>query len=292
MKEKGLMIDKEGICYPFGTHGGNETLASGHKLSFEKDVVDQYFKKLNLNYDKGETVYTNAESLSREGNIIIFNRRLNAHTSTQILAYMPINPTRNQIQTLRIKEQELDQTELKAIHELHPNSVNYVDATDYASILDYINTKTRLPENGDIIFEDGTILPFGNYVCPDEDGYFTAPTHTKYFMQEIVPSFEFRKSDHFYIDDDILYLNSIRFSLEGLLLIFNNQKGKNKESEILVYAPMNPTEEQLNTLTTQEKILRTEVQKVYTFLSYDVDDYLEYESLEEYLKEKENKKQK
>ena len=46
MKEKGLMIDKEGICYPFGTHGGNETLASGHKLSFEKDVVDQYFKKL------------------------------------------------------------------------------------------------------------------------------------------------------------------------------------------------------------------------------------------------------
>lgn len=150
MKEKGLMIDKEGICYPFGTHGGNETLASGHKLSFEKDVVDQYFKKLNLNYDKGETVYTNAESLSREGNIMIFNRRLNAHTSTQILAYMPINPTVDQLDYLKLIQEELDKTELKAIHELHPTSINYSDATDYSSILEYINKKTQNLSKKDI----------------------------------------------------------------------------------------------------------------------------------------------
>ena len=108
MKEKGLMIDKDGIYYPFGTNSGNETLASGHKLSFEKDVVDQYFKKLNLNYDKGETVYTNAENLSREGNIMIFNIRLNAYTSTQILAYMPINPTVAQLDYLKLIQRNLD----------------------------------------------------------------------------------------------------------------------------------------------------------------------------------------
>lgn len=292
MKEKGLMIDREGNIYPFGIHGGSESLDSGHKISFESDVVNKYFQELGIQYDKDETVYSNAEKLSREGNIVIFNQTLNNFTSTQILAYMPINPTRKQIQVLREKEQELDKMERKAIHELNLVSNKYSDAIDYDSILDYINKKTHLQENGDVIFEDGTILSFGNYVCPDEDEYPLSSTHTQSFMNEILPSFEFRASNYIYKDDDNIYLNGIRFSQEGLVMIFNNQKSRMKESEILVYLPMNPTDYQLETLKLQKNILRTEVQSVYTFLSYDLDDYIEYESLEEYIKEKQEEKHK
>ena len=81
---------------------------------------------------------------------MIFNIRLNAYTSTQILAYMPINPTVAQLDYLKLIQEELDKTELKAIHELHPTSINYSDATDYSSILEYINKKTQNLSKKDI----------------------------------------------------------------------------------------------------------------------------------------------
>ena len=63
---------------------------------------------------------------------------------------MPINPTVAQLDYLKLIQEELDKTELKTIHELHPTSINYSDATDYSSILEYINKKTQNLSKKDI----------------------------------------------------------------------------------------------------------------------------------------------
>ena len=61
-----------------------------------------------------------------------------------------------------------------------------------------------MKEKGIVIFEDGNVLAFGTYVCPDEDGYFESSTHETDFKNEVVSSTEFKLSDHYYIDEDSL----------------------------------------------------------------------------------------
>ena len=48
MKEKGFIIDREGKLTTFGIHGLRETTESGHKKTFESDIVDTpYFQNLD-----------------------------------------------------------------------------------------------------------------------------------------------------------------------------------------------------------------------------------------------------
>ena len=139
-------------------------------------------------------------------------------------------------------------------------------------------------EKETVIFEDGNVLAFGTYVCPDEDGYFESSTHETDFKNEVVSSTEFKLSDHYYIDEDSLYINALRLSLEGLAFIFNNKAGANKPTEILAYMPENPTAEQLEALKSQKKILGTEINNIYVFQSYDFDDYTTFDTLQDYIK--------
>ena len=147
-----------------------------------------------------------------------------------------------------------------------------------------------MKEKGIVIFEDGNVLPFGTYVCPDEEGYFYSPTHEADFQKEVVSSIEFKLSDHYYIDEDSLYKNALRLSLEGLAFIFNNKAGVNKPTEILAYMPENPTSEQLEALKLQKKILETEINNIYVFQSYDFDDFTTFDTLQDYIKKNINTK--
>lgn len=140
-----------------------------------------------------------------------------------------------------------------------------------------------MKEKGRIIFENGHVLPFGTYVCPDEDGYFDSPTHEMDFVKEVIPSTEFKLSDHYYVDETSLYQNAIRLSKEGLIFIFNKKKGVDSPTEILAYVPDSPTEEQINSLKNEHEILDTELQKVCCFNSFCSNDYNQYESLENYI---------
>lgn len=147
-----------------------------------------------------------------------------------------------------------------------------------------------MKEKGFIIFEDGMLLPFGIYTCPDEVSYLDTPTHEEDFIREVVPSIVFKFFDHTYNKDESFYQNAINLSLEGIFMIINNQKEKNGPSEILVYAPQNPTEEQLNTLKDEERILNIDVQEVCEYQSCEIDDYLNYDNLTSYIKTKSEKR--
>ena len=140
-----------------------------------------------------------------------------------------------------------------------------------------------MAEQGMIILEDGTKLSFGTYYCPDDPMYFTTPTHEKSFNNEIVPSFEFRSSDHIYNEDLSLYHNALQFSLDGMIVILNNQASTQAPTSVLAYVPMVPTEEQLNALKENETLQNIEIQNVHAFQSYDFDDTVDYDSFENYI---------
>lgn len=147
-----------------------------------------------------------------------------------------------------------------------------------------------MKEKGIVIFEDGNILPFGTYICPGEEGYLNSPTHESDFTKEIVSSIEFRNSDHYYIDENSLYQNALRLSLEGLIIILNKREGTNKPTEILAFMPENPTPEQLETLRSQKEILETKINNICVFNSYDFNDYTQFDTLQDYIKKNTNTK--
>lgn len=290
--EKGFMMDQDGVVTKFGILNGIGSTENSHKNCFEREIVNTaYFESLGIEYDFDSTVYTNAENLSRQGIILVFNHQLNSVAQTQITAYMPINPTKKQIQSLRLLQPKIDQIKIKKLYELHSN--NYNDALEYSSFLDYLDSKVRMKEKGIVIFKDGTTLPFGNYVCPDEPKYLMTPTHASDFIHDIVSSSAFKLSNYVYddTDDDInLYRNLLRFSLDGLITIVNNQKSSTGPTEILCYVTSDPTEEQLSSLEQQKKVLDIEIQNVCEFCSYDYDDYIKYDDLRDYINKKRNVK--
>lgn len=148
-----------------------------------------------------------------------------------------------------------------------------------------------MKEKGIVIFEDGNVLPFGTYVCPDEEGYFYSPTHEADFTQEIVPSTEFKLSDHYYIDENSLYQNALRLSLEGLIIILNKQQGSENPTEIMAFMPENPTSKQIESLINNQ-IMEAKIQEINVFNSYDFNDYHKYNDLTTYIQEKNEKKEK
>ena len=148
MKEKGFIIDKDGKLTTFGVHGLPQTTESGHKRTFEKDIVDtSYFESLNIFYNKETSVYSNALRLSRENGIIfVFNQQLNNFAPTQVYSYAPDSPTKQQLLTLELKKEELDKSEIVRIGVYY--SDNYVDVKEYDSFNDYIIEKQQI-KSGD-----------------------------------------------------------------------------------------------------------------------------------------------
>lgn len=149
-----------------------------------------------------------------------------------------------------------------------------------------------MKEQGIIILEDGTNIPFGTYYCPDEPQYLNSPSHESSFIEEVVPSISFRLSNHIYEAELDFYQNSLRLSLEGVVMIINNQKSTNYPTEVLAYVPNNPSLEQLASMEESEVLSKIEIQKIYQFESYNFDDYIEYDSFSHYIKEKKECKKK
>ena len=143
-----------------------------------------------------------------------------------------------------------------------------------------------MEEGGIVIFEDGEILSFGKYVPPDHPQYHNIPGHEKSFHNEVIPSFAFKLSNHDYNDRLNLYQNILKLSLDGMIIIINNQQSITAKTEVMSYVPSNPTDEQLNSLKDNDKLLKIEIQKVYEFASFDFDDYLEYEGFQDYINSK------
>ncbi|MBE6146898.1 MAG: hypothetical protein E7168_01030 [Firmicutes bacterium] len=140
-------------------------------------------------------------------------------------------------------------------------------------------------ESGLIIYKDGTVEYFGRHVCTDEETYIESSTHEESFIKEIVESLNFKFSNLQYNYDNSFYQNALELSLNGEMIIINNQLTTDSPTEILGYVPQEPTEEQLQSLLTdelQEKLNTMEIKRLYEFQSLDFDDYLEYETIEEY----------
>lgn len=146
-------------------------------------------------------------------------------------------------------------------------------------------------EQGMVIFEDGTTLPFGNYVCPDEPQYRYSKVHETGFMEEIITSIPFRLSDHIYNDNLDLYHNSAILSFDGLIIILNKQQSTTSPTEILAFVPGKPTKEQYTALETNETLSKIEIQVVTEYQSYDFNDRIHYANLNEYLKKKKEMKE-
>lgn len=143
-----------------------------------------------------------------------------------------------------------------------------------------------MKEQGIVIFEDGTNLSFGKYYCQNQVEYLNTPGHEESFKKEILPNINFKFSDYVYDEDLSLYHNCLSFSLQGMMIIVNNQLSTESKTEVLAYVPSNPTEEQIASLEENEILSKIDIQKVYEFNSNDFDDYIMYDSFEEYINEK------
>ena len=140
-------------------------------------------------------------------------------------------------------------------------------------------------ESGFIIYKDGTIDFFGKHVCTDEPNYVDDPTHEKSFINEIVNSMNFKFYELSYDTTNSFYQNALELSLDGEIIIINNRLTTTSKEEIMGYVPQEPTEEQLESLDSEElkeKLAKIKIQRLYEFQSLDFNDYLEYENLEEY----------
>lgn len=140
-----------------------------------------------------------------------------------------------------------------------------------------------MKKQGIVIFSDGKLIKYGNYVCTDEANYLSSPSHQESFEKEVVDSFDFKLADLFYDKSQDLYTNGQRLSQEGLILIFNNQLTTTNPSQVLSYVPSVPTSEQLEVLLNDNDINNIAVQDVYEFNSNDWDDYLKYNSFKNYV---------
>ena len=101
----------------------------------------------------------------------------------------------------------------------------------------------------------------------------------------MLESLNFKFNNLQYNYDNSFYQNALELSLNGEMIIINNQLTTDSLTEILGYVPQEPTEEQLQSLLTdelQEKLNTMEIKRLYEFQSLDFDDYLEYETIEEY----------
>lgn len=141
-----------------------------------------------------------------------------------------------------------------------------------------------MKEQGIIIFENGESLSFGTYYCQNQVEYLNTPGHEESFINEILTNMHFKLSDYVYDDDLSFYQNSLLFSLQGMMIIVNNQLTTDSENQILAYVPSNPTEEQLTSLKENEILQAIQIQRVYQFNSNDFDDYIEYENFDDYIK--------
>lgn len=140
-------------------------------------------------------------------------------------------------------------------------------------------------ELGDIIFKDGTIIPYGKAVYTDEPGCLDTSDHNESFINEILKLPKFYLSEYTYDKEYTIYHNAVRLATEGLIFIFNNKDVSTNPDSCLIYAPVDPTEEQLLTLqefNNQHKECKKEVDEIITVEN----DYKEYNSLDSYIKSK------
>lgn len=151
-----------------------------------------------------------------------------------------------------------------------------------------------MTEGGFLIFQNGETLSFGEYVPTDHPKYHEIPGHEKSFINEIVPSMRFKLLCYDYEYDYSIsyYHNALLLSQEGVMMIINNQQTMTSPSEVLCYMPLNPTEEQIKSLEENETLQAIEIQKVYSFNSYDFDDHIEYENFKDYINKRRNQAKK
>lgn len=142
-----------------------------------------------------------------------------------------------------------------------------------------------MKELGDIIFTDGSKIPFGVAVYVDEPGYLNTPDQEESFKNEIVKLPKFYLSGYNYDADYSLYINATRLANEGLIFIFNNKDVSTNPDEFLIYAPTDPTHEQILALQEFNNKYKDSKKEVAEIIN-GIDNYKEYDSINSYINSK------
>lgn len=148
MIEQGIIIYCDGTYELFGKHVCADQPeyfdSPTHEESFLKEIKDGLnFRLSNLEYNKEKNLYQNAINLSQQGVICIFNNQLSTKDDTQILSYVPITPTEEQLQTLEvILKDKLNSIKIKQIAEFLSDDLE--DHLMYDTFEEYINIKKSI----------------------------------------------------------------------------------------------------------------------------------------------------
>lgn len=294
MSRVGVVIFPNGEKIPFGNLvcvDEEEYLKTGHKghqESFENDVLTNE-KFENYEYDKKNDFWgKSAPSLSKQGLIVLLNRKDYKDEEDKVMGFVPEKPTPMQLVALEnYLSANMFTTPDNLLFELiNDNFGEYYDENDfiqYTGLRDYCDSKRdnkvvngdkKMDELGIIIYQDGEKQSFGKYVPADDPEYENTPTHEEAFKDEVLSSFKFKMSDLDYDLDKSLYRNLVDFTKQGIITVLN------KDGGILVYGVSNPTIEQVNSILVNERINSIPEQEVYEFI--DEYDFVDYKNLVEY----------
>lgn len=145
MKEHGIIILEDGNSLPFGKYicpSEPEYMHSPtHESAFDYEVrSNPMFKFSDHIYNEDLNLYQNALLFSLEGVITIFNNQQSPNSPTKILAYVPTNPTEEQLKSLKENETLL-QIQVQNVYSF--NSYDFDDSVEYEGFNDYINKNTK-----------------------------------------------------------------------------------------------------------------------------------------------------
>lgn len=138
-----MIILEDGTTISFGIYYSpdeKEYLSSpNHEKSFIDEVVPSMaFRLSNHTYNKDLDFYYNSLQFSLEGIIMIMNNRKSTTDPTEILSYVPMNPTEEQLTSLEENE-VLSKIEIQKVYEFA--SLDFDDYVVYDSLKHYVDTK-------------------------------------------------------------------------------------------------------------------------------------------------------
>lgn len=149
---------------------------------------------------------------------------------------------------------------------------------------------------GVVIFPNGEKIPFGKKICIDEEDYLKEGKdigHQKSFENEVLVNKEFE--NYYYNENDNFWGKSVPLlSKQGLIILLNSKDYSDEVDKVIGFVPEKPTPMQLvalenylsaNMFSTPDNVLHELFNDEYGNF-YDENDFIKYDGLEEYVKEK------
>ena len=149
-----------------------------------------------------------------------------------------------------------------------------------------------MDDAGIVIFRNGDIIPFGKVVYIDDPEYLDKPGHSECFVNEILPSFNFKLEEYTYDENEMIYKNATSTLVwEGLIILLNNQTLSTDRNALFGYLPGVLTEEQLLSIKELVESKRFDCfeQRLYEYVD-KYDEPNEYSSLNNYYATKKSKR--